>query len=267
MTAPTLLGIVNITPDSFSDGGRYFNAEDAIAHGDALLADGADILDLGPASSNPDAATVTASEELRRLAPVLEAFLNRRGIVSVDSFQPEVQLYAMARGVGYLNDIHGFPDAALYPELAAASCRLILMHAIQEEGNATRVALSPDEAWHRIEGFFTARIAALEAAGIPRSRLILDPGMGFFLSSLPETSVSVLAGISRLKKLFGLPVLVSVSRKSFLRNLVGRDVTASGPATLAAELHAARAGVDYIRTHDPAALRDALLVTSALAGV
>lgn len=261
---PIIFGIVNITPDSFSDGGRFLNAGDAIAHGRALLADGADVLDLGPASSNPDATPVSADEELRRLAPVLEAFGGEPGRVSIDSFQPAVQRYAIRRRVGYLNDIHGFPEPAIYPELAAASCRLVVMHAVQARGIATRVALSGTEVWDRIDDFFGRRIVALTAAGIDRSRLILDPGMGFFLSSLPEASVEVLAGIARLKRAFGLPVLISVSRKSFLRRLVDRQPGASGPASLAAELYAANAGVDYIRTHDPAALKDALRVTAAL---
>jgi dihydropteroate synthase len=261
---PTLLGIVNITPDSFSDGGRYVRPEDAIRHGRALLDQGADVIDLGPASSNPDAAPVNGDEEMRRLAPVLAAFKHCPERLSIDSFDATVQRHALSQGVGYLNDIHGFPDPALYPALAASDCKLIVMHAVQERGIATRIALSGAEAWTRISAFFRQRLAALDSAGIARDRLILDPGMGFFLSSLPEASVQVLAGIARLKRDFGLPILVSVSRKSFIRRIVGREASDSGPATLAAELYAADAGVDYIRTHDPAALKDALRVTAAL---
>src|SRR5262249_42384558 len=124
----------------------------------------------------------------------------------------------------------------------------------------------PDAIWGRINGFFTARIAALEAAGIARSRLILDPGMGFFLSSDATASLRVLAGIDRLRREFGLPVLISVSRKSFFAAITGREAPDSrGPATLAAELYAAACGADYIRTHDPGALNDGLAVMAALA--
>jgi dihydropteroate synthase type 2 len=184
--------------------------------------------------------------------------------LSIDSFQPDVQRFALSRGVDFLNDIQGFPDASLYGELAAADCRLIVMHSVQGRGRARVVNLSPAEVWDRIRGFFTERIAALAAAGIARERLILDPGMGFFLSRRPEASLRALAGIGRLKREFALPVLVSVSRKSFLRALTGRAVADAGPATLAAELFAASEGADYIRTHDPAALHDALRVTAAL---
>ena len=266
MATPILFGIVNITPDSFSDGGQFLRSEDAIAHGRALLDSGADVLDLGPAASSVDATEVGADEEIRRLGPVLQAFEGLADRISIDSYQTEVQRYALRRGVAYLNDIHGFSDPTLYPELAASPCRLVVMHAVQAKGLATRIALSADEVWDSIDDFFGRRIAQLTAAGIDRSRLILDPGMGYFLSSIPDASVEVLAGIARLKRAFGLPVLISVSRKSFLRRLVDKQPNAAGPATLAAELYAAREGVDFIRTHDPAALRDALVVTNRLNG-
>lgn len=261
---PRILGIVNITEDSFSDGGRYLSAQGAIDHAVSLAAAGADIVDLGPASSHPDARSVTAEEEAQRLAPVIDA-LNERGIpISVDSFLPQTQRYALSRGVAFLNDIQGFPDAEIYPELARATCRLIVMHAVQGRGIATRVETDPAELGGRIDGFFTARIAALARAGIARERLVLDPGMGFFLGSQPEASLTVLRGIARLREKFGLPVLVSVSRKSFLRAITGRDTAHVGAATLAAELYAAAQGADFIRTHDAGALLDGLNIWSAL---
>jgi dihydropteroate synthase type 2 len=264
MDRPLLVGIVNITEDSFSDGGRYLAAENAITHARRLHAGGADIIELGPSSSHPDAAKVTPDQEIARLAPVLDALADLR--LAVDSYHPATQQYVVAHGATYLNDIQGFPDPARYDELAGYTCQLVVMHSIQRLGPATKVRTDPQATWSTIEQFFDERLTALEAAGITRDRLILDPGLGYFLGSTPEPSLAVLANLSRLKARYDVPVLISPSRKSFLRTLTGTDLTHIGPATLAAELHAAGQGADYIRTHDPAALSDALKVCAALTG-
>ncbi len=262
MPRPLLVGIVNITEDSFSDGGRFLDPAAAIAQARRIAADGADIVELGAAASNVGASPVAPAEEIRRLDPVIAALTGTT--LAIDASQPETQRFALARGVAYLNDIRGFPDPSVYPDLAAAHCRLVVMHAV--EGRAQRIDLAPGEVWRRIEAFFTERVGRLERAGIARERLILDPGMGFFLSSRADASLRVLTNLDRLKRAFGLPVMVSVSRKSFLGAITGRTAPAErGPASLAAELYAAAHGADYIRTHDPAALRDALAVTAALA--
>jgi dihydropteroate synthase type 2 len=262
---PCLFGIVNITEDSFSDGGRYLDPSDAIGHARALVAAGAQVIDLGASASNVDARPVSAAEEIRRLDPVIAALAAEGTPISVDSFLPEVQRFAIKRGAAVLNDIQGFPDPSFYSELAAASCRLVVMHAVQARGRAQRMELGADEVWDRIHYFFGERLAALERGGIARERLILDPGMGFFLSKRPEASLRVLTRLDRLKRDFGLPVLVSVSRKSFLRAITGRaSALEAGAATLAAEIYAAEMGADYIRTHDPGALGDALKVMAAL---
>jgi dihydropteroate synthase type 2 len=224
------------------------------------------VIDLGAAASNIAAKPVRPTEEIRRLEPVITALRGDGIAISVDSFQPETQRFALRVGVEFLNDIEGFADPALYPELAAARCGLVVMHAVQGRGRAQRLAVSPAAIWDRIATFFAARIAALETAEIGRERLILDPGMGFFLSTEAATSLRALVLLERLKREFGLPVLVSVSRKSFLGALTGqREPATLGPATLAAELYAASRGADYIRTHDPGALRDGLLVMYSLA--
>lgn len=265
MPSPMLFGILNITEDSFSDGGAFVDPAAALAQARRLRGGGADVIDLGAAASNIAAQPVPADEEIRRLDPVIAA-LGESGIpVSIDSFAPEVQRFALSRGVAYLNDIHGFAEPALYPALAAADCRLVVMHAVSARGRAEPVDISAEAAMRRIDEFFAARLAALEAAGIARERLIVDPGMGFFLSSAAGASLRVLARIAGLKRRFGLPVMVSVSRKSFLGAVSGRrDPAGRGAATLAAELFAAMEGVDYIRTHDPAALSDGLKVLEAL---
>jgi dihydropteroate synthase type 2 len=268
MSSPCIFGIVNITEDSFSDGGRYLDPAAAIAHARALAGAGADVIDLGAAASNIDAKPVSAAAEIARLDPVIAALAADNIPISVDSCLPEVQRFAITRGAAFLNDIRGFPDPSFYPELAAAGARLVVMHAVQNQGRAQPVELSADEVWDRIHGFFGKRLEALGRAGIARERLILDPGMGFFLSTRPEASLRVLAGFGRLKQEFGLPVLISVSRKSFLRAVTGRPAASeAGPATLAAELYAAATGADFIRTHDAAALRDGLKIVSALHAV
>lgn len=265
MPRPLIVGIVNITADSFSDGGRFLDPAAAVARGRALAAGGADIVELGAAASNVAAEPVPPAEEIRRLEPVMAALADSGTPLAVDTCQPEMQRFALARGVGVLNDIRGFPEPSVYPALAAARCRLVVMHAVEAEGRAQGADISADEASRRIEAFFAERVARLERAGIARGRLIIDPGMGLFLSSRPEASFRVLAGLGRLKDRFGLPVMVSVSRKSFLGAIAGRAAPAErGAASLAAELYAATHGADYIRTHDPAALRDALAVTAAL---
>lgn len=263
MTA-RVMGIVNITDDSFSDGGRYRDAAVALDYARRLLREGADLVDLGPASSHPDAADVSADEEIARLAPVLAGLEDVRSRVSVDSFRPETQLFAARRGVGILNDIAGFPDPEVQRGLARHSCRLVVMHSVHERGRAQRGrSITIEEVWRSMLSFFRTRIDELTAAGVEPERLILDPGMGLFLGDDPQSSWRVLRGVRFLREVFALPVLVGVSRKGFLKSAV---VGEGGPATtLAAELYAAREGTQYIRTHDPAALASALAVERRLA--
>jgi dihydropteroate synthase type 2 len=264
---PRVVGIVNITEDSFSDGGRYLSPAAAIGHARRLRAEGADVIELGAAASNPDCRPVPAADEQRRLAPVLEQLAADGIPLSVDSFEPATQRFAISRGVAYLNDIQGFPDPALYPALASSSCGLVVMHSVQRTGPATRVITDPETITDRIGGFFNVRLAALASAGISPDRLILDPGLGYFLGSNPGSSLAALAGIRDLRARFGLPVMVCPSRKSFLRTLIGKDdITLAGPASLAAEIFAACRGADYIRTHDVGALRDAITTLDAIAG-
>lgn len=255
---------MNLSDDSFSEGGRHPDPERAIAHALALAQDGADAVDVGAAASNPRAQAVAPDEEIRRLEPVVAA-LQRAGVtVSVDSFSTVVQRWALSRHVELLNDTRGFPESSLYPLLAQSQSRLVVMHAIQASGKADRTAGDATTIFHRVAAFFDERLAALEAAGVARARCILDPGMGLFLGTGAEPSVAMLHGIPALRERYALPVLVGISRKSFVGTLSGRPIDERGAATLAAELHAVRRGVDWIRTHDVRALRDALAVQDQL---
>jgi len=260
---PKLLGILNITEDSFSDGGRYLDPAAALAQAHRLAKE-ADGIDLGAASSRPGAVVVPPEVEIARLAPIVEALKRIAAPVCVDTFAPDVQRWALAQGVDYLNDVRGFPDETLYPQLAASPAKLIAMYSVEGAGPATRLFVPAGELLERISRFFEQRLGAFARAGIALERVILDPGMGLFLGSDSEASFTVLRQLKVLKARFGLPLLVSVSRKSFLRNLVHRPVAEIGPATLAAEYFAIRQGADYIRTHEPAALKDLLKVLETL---
>ena len=265
IAAPLIFGILNITEDSFSDGARFLEPSAARAQAKKLIAGGADALDIGAASSNPGAKPVPSKTEIARLKPIV-ALAKRQGWkVSIDSFAGQTQLWALGEGADYINDIQGFPDPELYPKLAASSAKLVVMHSVQGRGRAQKIDTDPATIMGRIADFFEARIADLTAAGVARSRLILDPGMGLFIGTKPEVSLAVLRRLQQLKAVFGLPVLVSVSRKSFLRKLVGRSVEDIAPATLAAELYVALHGADIVRTHDPAQLRDALTIWTHIA--
>ena len=261
---PQVLGIVNITRDSFSDGGRYLAPAAALAHARALARAGADILDLGPASSHPDASAVSPQEERRRLAPVLPKLLQEGYVCSVDSFHTATQAWALRAGAQWLNDVQGFADEAFYEELAAQDCRLIVMHKLGARGKAQRLAQTADAIYDAIARFFDARLGALERAGVSRARVVLDPGMGFFLGAGPAPSLRMLAQWPRLKARFGAPMLLSMSRKSFLWKTTERSVASAGPVSLAAELWAVMQGIDYLRTHDVAQLHDSLRLWQAV---
>jgi dihydropteroate synthase len=256
--------VLNLSEDSFSVGGRHSDPERAIAHALELARDGADAIDVGAAASNPDAKAVAPDDEIRRLEPVVAALQRAHVAISIDTFSPEVQRWALSRHVEFLNDTRGFPDASMYPLFARSDSRLVVMHAIQASGKADRTAGDATTIFHRVAAFFDERLAALGAAGIPRERCILDPGMGLFLGTGAEPSIAMLRGLRALRQRFALPVLVGVSRKSVVGILSGRPVDERGPATLAAELYAVRQGVDWIRTHDVRALRDAVVVQLAL---
>ncbi len=259
-----ILGILNITTDSFSDGGRYLEPGAALAHAEAMAQSGADVIDIGAASSNPNSQPVAPDVEIARLAAVVPALKAKGLSLSIDTFSTEVQRWALGEGVDYLNDIHGFADAGFYPELAKSQARLIVMHMVQERGVAVRTEVPPSEIFDRVTAFFDARIKALIDAGIARERLILDPGMGQFVGTDPENSLILLRRIPELKARYDLPALISVSRKGFLRKLVNRPPLEAGAASLAAELFAGAGGADYIRTHAPGALRDGLKILKTI---
>jgi dihydropteroate synthase len=256
-----IFGILNVTRDSFSDGGRWLEPAAAIARGLELVAQGADVIDVGAASTHPDSEDVSPAEELRRLEPVVGELLARGVRVSVDTWRPEVIGAMAALGVEFINDVTALADPRSVAIVREAPVRVVLMHSTAPGARAVPAACQrPVE---RVQAFFERRLAELEAAGVARERTLLDPGMGLFLASDPGPSLAVLKHLRRLGAL-GRPLLVSTSRKSFLGAVTGRGVHERGAATLASELHAAREGAAYLRTHDVGALADALAVLAAI---
>lgn len=263
-----IFGILNLTRDSFSDGGRHLAMDQASAHAERLLQAGADVVDVGAESTHPDAEDVSAELELSRLVPVADVLVARGVAVSIDTRKPEVMAAMATRGVAWINDVDGFRAPASLAAAANAprSVRFVVMFHRNASSRAERRDLGTDGLLADFEAFVQERRAAFATVGVTPSRLVFDPGMGFFLGRTASPSLHVLRHLPRLCAGCG-PLLVSVSRKSFLGEVTGRPVAERAAGTLAAELWAARAGVAYVRTHDPAALRDGLAVEAAIRAI
>jgi dihydropteroate synthase len=255
------MGVLNVTPDSFSDGGRYASLERALQRGEELAAEGADLIDVGGESTRPGAGLVSAAEEAARVVPVIEGLVGRVSVaVSVDTSKPEVMSAAVAAGAGLINDVRALRLPGALSAAAAAGVPVCLMHM---QGTPASMQQAPfyEDVVAEVMAFLEARVAACEAAGIARQRLLLDPGFGF--GKTLAHNLALLAGLPRLCAL-GPPVLVGVSRKSMLGQLTGRDVGQRLAASVAAAVLAVERGARLVRVHDPAETRDALRVLEAV---
>ncbi|WIX05235.1 dihydropteroate synthase [Xanthomonas oryzae] len=265
LDTPQVMGIVNVTPDSFSDGGQHASCEAAIAHGLALVEQGAAVLDIGGESTRPDATPVSVEQELQRVIPVIEALAQRTRVpISVDTFKPEVMRAAVAAGAGMINDVYALRSPGA-PE-AASDLRVpvVLMHA-RSAPHAMQDAPQYDDVVGEVHRFLAERIFAAEMAGIDKRRLILDPGFGF--DKTTTHNLALLAQLQRLQE-FGLPVLAGLSRKRSIGELTGREVAAERVhGSVAAHLIAAQHGALLLRVHDVAATVDALKVWNAMAAI
>ena len=260
---PLLMGIVNVTPDSFHDGGRYATAAAAIAHAHQLIDEGADIIDIGGESTRPGATPLAAAEELARVMPVLEAVHGVGVPVSVDTRQTAVMRAALAAGAAMINDIQALRGEGALGVLAETDASVCLMH-MQGEPRTMQAAPHYADVVAEVTAFLQARIEACVAAGIDRSRIVLDPGFGF--GKRLDDNLALLQALPRLARL-GLPLLVGVSRKSMIGAMTGRgDSEDLLAGSVAAALWAARRGAAILRVHDVAATRDALAVWRQLEG-
>ena len=262
---PRVMGIVNVTPDSFSDGGAHFDVEAAVAHGLALVAEGADILDIGGESTRPGADAVPLEEELRRTVPVIERLDSETRVpLSIDTFKPEVMRAAVAAGAGMINDICGLRSEGALEAAAELGVPVVLMHMLGEP-RSMQDAPSYDDVVGEVHRFLAERIFAAEMAGIPRSRIVADPGFGF--GKTTAHNMTLLAQLERFGEL-GVPVLAGLSRKRSIGEITGRDMPQQRVyGSVAAHLLAAQRGAKILRVHDVAATVDALRVWEAVDAV
>ena len=260
LSLPRVMGIVNLTPDSFSDGGRFDTVGAALAHCETLIRDGADILDLGGESSRPGAQPLSWQDEWQRVQPVLQAALALGCPISLDTTKPQLMERALAMGVDIVNDIHALQTPAAEAAVAAhPSCGVCLMH-MQGQPQAMQVAPAYADVVREVRDFLSERIDALRCRGVAAQRIVIDPGIGF--GKTVQHNVELLRRQSELLSL-GCPLLVGWSRKSALGAITGKPTQDRIAASVAAALASVQRGARVVRVHDVAATVDALKVWQA----
>ena len=255
---PRIMGVLNVTPDSFSDGGAHAGVDDAVAHGVAMAEEGADIIDVGGESTRPGASAVPAADEIARVVPVIEALAKRVAVpISIDTSKPEVMRAAIAAGAGLVNDVRALRGDGALEAVAELGVPAILMH-MQGEPRTMQEAPQYDDVVAEVHRFLADRLLACDFAGIDRKRLVVDPGFGFGKSL--EHNVALLKALRRFTEL-GVPLAVGLSRKASIGKLTGREAPADRVhGSVAAALLAVQRGAILVRVHDVAATKDALAV-------
>jgi len=258
---PRLMGVLNVTPDSFSDGGLFLDADRALDRAWAMVEEGADLIDIGGESTRPGAEPVPLDEEIRRVVPLVEQLAPRLPVpVSVDTSKPDVMAATIAAGAGMINDVTGLRDAQSRAVLAAAPTVAVCIMHMQGEPRSMQKAPAYDAVVSDLRAFFLERLACCDRDGIARRRVVLDPGFGF--GKTLEHNFVLLRDLPELVEI-GQPVLVGLSRKSMLGRVTGRDAVSRLSASVAAATLAAQAGAHLIRVHDVAATRDAMAIVQA----
>lgn len=260
LSRPRVMGIVNVTPDSFSDGGRHDDVRAAIAHGERLVAEGADILDIGGESTRPGAPRVDADSEWARIDKVLAAAVTLGVPVSIDTCKPEVMRRALEAGADIINDVQALQMPGALAAVAGSGAGVCLMHMRGEPASMMDLAVYGDVV-AEVAAFLAQRAQAVRESGVPAEAIVLDPGYGF--AKTAAHNLKLLAGQQRLAEL-GYPLLVGWSRKRTLGDITGRPVDQRMPASLAAALKAVSLGAKVLRVHDVAATVDALKVWAAV---
>jgi len=261
LSTPQVMGILNTTPDSFSDGGSYTQLESALAQVERMIVDGASIIDIGGESTRPGAEDVSEEDELARVIPVLIAIKQRFDVlVSIDTSKAAVMIAAIAAGADMINDVAALQNQGCLAAVAQSDVPVCLMH-MQGLPRTMQNNPSYDHVINDIVAFFQQRIEACVSAGIARERIILDPGFGF--GKTLEQNFHLLANLSKFSQL-KLPLLIGISRKSMIGNLLNRDVKQRLAGSLSAAIIAAQQGANIIRVHDVEATVDALTVLQAV---
>ena len=261
LAKPAVMGVLNVTPDSFSDGGRFLGRDAALRQAERMAADGAAILDIGGESTRPGAAAVSSQEEIDRTLPVIEALVTRFDIpLSIDTSKPEVMRAAAAAGAALINDVYALRREGALAAAAGLETAVCLMH-MQGEPRTMQENPRYTDVVGEVYAFLARRVRACEEAGIARQRLLVDPGFGF--GKTLAHNLELLANLERMADL-GLPLLVGLSRKRSLGELTGRPVGERMPAGLAAAVLAAARGAHIVRTHDVRETVDALKVATAV---
>ncbi|MBI1773490.1 MAG: dihydropteroate synthase [Burkholderiales bacterium] len=256
-----VMGVLNITPDSFSDGGKYLNLESAIARAEQMIEDGVDIIDIGGESSRPGSAPLPLDEELNRVMPVIYALRDCGKPLSIDTYKPQVMREALIAGVDMINDIQGFRSPESIAAVQNADAALCVMHM---QNTPEDMQLSPEYADvnQEVKTFLRERLNALADAGVEANRICLDPGFGF--GKTLEHNTTMFRHLPQLQQELGLPVLVGVSRKSMIGGLTGRAAPERMAGSIAAALLAKQMGANIIRVHDVAETVDAYKIWDAL---
>jgi dihydropteroate synthase len=262
---PRVMGIVNVTPDSFSDGGEHTTVDAAVAHALRLAEEGADILDVGGESTRPGAKDVSLDEELRRVIPVIERLAKQTSLpISIDTSKPEVMRAAIAAGAGMINDVYALRREGALDAAAELGVPVVLMHMLGEP-RSMQAAPDYDDVVADVHRFLAERIFAAEMSGIPKKKIVVDPGFGF--GKTTAHNLLLLARLERFTDL-GVPVLAGLSRKSTIGELTGREDSHERVyGSVAAHVIAAQRGAKLLRVHDVAATVDALKIWNALAAV
>lgn len=258
---PLLMGIVNSTPDSFYDGGRYSSSDRAAAHARRLVDEGAQIIDIGGESTRPGAEPVSVDDELRRVIPVLEALHDLDVPISVDTRRPRVMREALASGASMINDVEALTAPGALEVVASSDCAVCLMH---KKGNPISMQKDPvyRDVVAEVKGYLRSRVDAVRGAGIDVTRIAVDVGFGF--GKTASHNLTLLRNLSEIA-LLGPPVLAGISRKATLGQITGRQVDERMPASIAAAILAVQRGAKILRVHDVGPTRDALMVWRALA--
>lgn len=262
VSSPRIMGIINVTPDSFSDGGLHAHVESAVEHAHRLIAEGAAIIDIGGESTRPGAQAVPWQQELERVGPVLAALQGCGAVLSVDTRKPQVMAAAMAAGAHMINDVDALQADSALQVLAHGDVAVCLMH---KRGEPQVMQNTPHyhDVVAEVTHFLQARMAAAEAAGIARERIVVDPGFGFGKSL--QHNLKLLHHLDRITQL-GVPLLAGISRKSMLGKITGRAVDQREFAGVAAHVLAVMRGARILRVHDVAACQDALRIIQAVEG-